>query len=184
MPDSVPWIAVRRADEADLPRVVTMMDDFASGHPSKGRERPVARLAEAYFGRDPVARIYVAEKRGKVVGMAQWTRIYDMFWDMFGGRAEWLYVCPDARGLGIAAALIAAICEDIRASGGELLCGGASEEVARLYDKVAASWPSRDVYLSAEAFQVFADLAGASPRELIRGLPDPGLNRQPPRPRS
>jgi hypothetical protein len=31
--------------------------------------------------------------------------------------------------------------------------------------------------------QAFADLAGAAPRDIVRRLPDPALNREPPRPR-
>ncbi len=118
----------------------------------------------------------VAVKRGRVVGMGQWTRMYDMFWAMFGGHAEWLYVRPDERGRGIAAAIVAAICDDVRGAGGEFLHGGGDDAVSQLYERVARGWPTRECYLSADAFQAFADLAGASPREIVARLPAKELN--------
>jgi GNAT superfamily N-acetyltransferase len=176
-------LLVRPAAEADLADIAAMVDDFARGHPSENHPRPLERLRAAYFGPEPCARVFVAVRRGAVVGMGQWIRFYDMFWAMLGGKADWLYVRPEARGLGIAAVLIAAICDDVRRSGGEFLAGGGDGDVARLYERVARGWPTRDVYLSAEAFQVFADLAGAPPREIVRRLPAPDLNRVPARPR-
>jgi len=42
---------------------------------------------------------------------------------------------------------------------------------AALYERVARGWPSREGYLSMESFQLFADLAGLSPREIVKRLP-------------
>ena len=36
-------------------------------------------------------------------------------------------------------------------------------------------WKAHECYVSAEAFQAFADLAGLTPREIVRRLPAPGL---------
>jgi GNAT superfamily N-acetyltransferase len=176
-------LLIRRAVEADLADIAAMVEDFARGHLSEKHPRPLGRLRAAYFGPEPCARVFVAVRRGAVVGMGQWIRCYDMFWAMFGGMVEWLYVRPEARGLGIAAALVAAICDDVRKNGGEFLHGGGDGDVARLYERVAQGWPTRSIYLSAEAFQVFADLAGERPREIVRRLPAPDLNRVPARPR-
>jgi len=109
--------------------------------------------------------------------MGQWTLIYDMFWAMYGGNAEWLYVRPEARGRGIAAAIVAEICAQIRNAGGEFLHGGGGDKVSQLYERVAIGSPTRECHISAEAFQVLADLAGASPRELVRCLPSRELNK-------
>jgi hypothetical protein len=38
-------------------------------------------------------------------------------------------------------------------------------------------WKAHECYVSAEAFQALADLAGLAPRDIIRRLPDPGLNK-------
>jgi GNAT superfamily N-acetyltransferase len=178
-------LVVRSAIEADLNQVAAMVDDFVKDHPAANHPRPPARLRDAYFGAQPVAHLLVAEKRGRIVGMGQWTRIYDMFWGMYGARVEWLYVRPESRGQAIAAAIVAEICRQVREEGGEFLQGGAdAEHVGNLYERVAAGMPGgRTVFLSAEAFQVFADLGGAPPRDIVRALPDPALNHVPKRPR-
>ena len=123
-----------------------------------------------------MVRLLVAEQNQRIVGMCHWTRIYDLFWAMFGGELEWLYVRPAARGRGIPAVLVAEVCRD-RLSGGEFLKGaGEADETAALYERIAMGWPARTVYVSAEAFHVLADHAGRSPRDIVRGLPAPELN--------
>ena len=69
-------------------------------------------------------------------------------------------------------AIIAEICQQVRLAGGELIRGNAQEgSNAALYERVARGWPSPEGYLSAESFQLFADLAGLSPREIAKRLP-------------
>lgn len=181
-------LSVRPGREEDLGDVAAMFDDFVRGHPAEFHPRPIARLREALFGDARVAHLVIATRRGRAVGMVQWWRFYDAFWAMYGARAEWLYVRPDVRGLGIAAALIAEVCAQARRAGAEFLQGGGSAEVSRLYEKVALGSLARECHLSAEAFQVVADLAGKPVRELVRRLPAPALNlvpadasREPPR---
>jgi GNAT superfamily N-acetyltransferase len=177
-------ITVRPATEADLEALSALVDDFVAGHPAEKQPRPLSRLKQAYFGAHPVAHVVLACRDDRVVGMAQWTRIYDMFWSAFGGEVGWLYVRPEQRGLGIPAALVAEIARQVRLDGGELLHGGADVDVvSRLYERVATGSPGRSCYVSAEAFHAFADLAGLPLREIVRRLPDPALNRKPPRPR-
>jgi GNAT superfamily N-acetyltransferase len=176
-------ITVRSATENDLAAIGEMLEHHVLGHPAQSHPRPLSRMREAYFGPRPVASLLVACRNERVVGMAQWARLFDNFWSVFGAELEWFYVRPDSRGLGIPAAIVAEICRRARNDGCEFLKGGAeAEETASLYEKVAMGWPSRTVYLSAEAFQVCADLAGRSPREIVRGLPGPELNRTAARP--
>lgn len=53
-----------------------------------------------------------------------------------------------------------------------------------LYERAAMpGGSSTDVFLSAEAFQRLADLAGRPCREIVRRLPDPSLNTVPARKR-
>jgi GNAT superfamily N-acetyltransferase len=177
-------LAVRAASQADLDDVAEMIEDFVKGHPAEHHARPRNRLRAALFGDAPVAHLLVATRRDRVVGMVQWTLVYDLFWSMYGANVDWLYVRHEVRGLGIAAALIAAACAQVRRAGGEFLHGGGGDHVSRLYERVAAGWATRECYLSAEAFQAFADLAGASPREVVRRLPARELNHVPARPRS
>jgi GNAT superfamily N-acetyltransferase len=176
-------VDVRSACEEDLAEVAAMIDDFVTGHPAEHHPRPVAKLRAALFGDDPVAHLIVATRAGRVVGMVQWSLFYDVFWAMYGAHAEWLYVRPEVRGLGIAAALIAGVCAQARRAGAEFLHGGGSDDVSRLYERIAIGAATRECHPSAEAFQVFADLAGKPVREVVRRLPTPDLNRVPARAR-
>lgn len=72
-------LEVRPARESDLSAIAEMLDDFAKGHPAEKHPRSLARLREAYFGDAPVAHLLVAVRDGQPVGMAQWTKIYEMF---------------------------------------------------------------------------------------------------------
>lgn len=175
---------VRSATEADLEAIASMVEEFVVGHPAERHPRPLSRLRDAYFGISPTGHLLVAIRQGRVIGMAQWARIYDVFWAMFGGEIEWLYVQREARGIGIPVAIVAEMCRQVRLTGGELIRGVAEESKnAALYERVAMGWPSRACYISGEAFQVFADLAGFPPREIVRRRPSPDLNRTTARPR-
>jgi GNAT superfamily N-acetyltransferase len=178
------WLTIRPAAESDLEQVAEMVQGFVQGHPAEHHPRPLERLRAAYFGPNPAAHLLVASKRGCIVGMGQWIRTYDMFWAMFGAEIGWLYVRPEARGLGIPTAIIAQICRDVRLAGGEFVHGAAQEaKNAALYERVTVGWACRECILSAEAFQTLADLAGLAPREIVRRLPKPELNRTAARPR-
>ena len=113
----------------------------------------------------------------ELVGMVQWQPFFDVWWSMLGGRVEWLYVRPSARGFGVSALLIARVAADVRRSGGVYLLGGYSSELAPFYERVVRAWPSRDAALSAEAFHTMADLDGKSPRDIVRGLPARDINK-------
>ena len=175
---------VRAGCEADLADVAAMMEDFVKGHKAEHHPRPLAKLRSALFGDAPVAHLLVATRHGRIVGMVQWMLFFDMFWATYGARPEWLYVQREVRGLGIAAALIAEVCAQARRHGAEFLHGGGSDEVSRLYERSAIGSATRECFLSAEAFQQLADLAGAPVREIVRGLPAPDLNRVAARPRT
>src|SRR5262245_36331659 len=107
-------LTIRLACEADLDAIESMISDFVNGHPAETWPRSRSALRAAYFGETPVANLVVAVKHDRVVGMAQWTRIYDMFWSMYGGNVEWLYVRPEYRGRGLVAAIVAGVCGQVR----------------------------------------------------------------------
>lgn len=172
-------LVIRDADATDLMDIEDMVADFVVGHPAESHPRSAEALRKAYFSERPVARLLVAERGGHVVGMGQWRLIHDMFWGMFGAEAEWLYVRPGHRGSGIVAAIVARICAQARDAGAEFLHGGGGDAASRLYERVAIGGATRECWLSGKAFQVVASLDGSSPREIVRGLPDPELGRQP-----
>jgi|KBSSwiStaDraftv2_1062776.scaffolds.fasta_scaffold334885_2 N-acetylglutamate synthase-like GNAT family acetyltransferase len=170
-------LTIRSAREADLDDIDEMIADFVKGHPAESHRRSRAKLREAYFGGMPVANLLVATRGERVIGMAQWALIYDMFWSAYGGNVEWLYVRPEYRRSGVVATIVAEISAQVRKAGGEFLHGGGARDAESLYERVAMGWKAHECYVSAEAFQAFADLAGLTPREIIRRLPDPELNR-------
>jgi GNAT superfamily N-acetyltransferase len=170
-------LVVRSARESDLCGIEEMINDFAVGHPAANHRRIPSRLREAYFGSAPVAHLVVAARGDVPVGMAQWTKIYEMFWNVYGASVEWLYVRPQFRRSGIVTAIVAEVCAQVRAAGGEFLYGGGGNEIGPLYERVAIGSPSNQCHLSAEAFQAFADLAGLPPRTIVRRLPNVELNR-------
>jgi hypothetical protein len=65
--------------------------------------------------------------------------------------------------------------------GGCFLRAMYTDQVGRLYERVAVGTVQRECHLSATAFQVVADLAGSPPRRLLQSLPDKRLNAVPPR---
>jgi GNAT superfamily N-acetyltransferase len=170
-------LTVRHLGEADLPGIEAMVDEHVRGHPAEHHPRDRERLRAAYLSERPVARLFLAEREGAMLGMGQWTPIFDMFWGKFGGHGEWLYVRPQARGSGIAAAIIAAMCADIVDFGAEFLRFDPDDEaLARLYRRVAMGGPPDHFHLSASALRAFAALAGQPPRAIVRHLPDRALN--------
>lgn len=170
-------LVVRAAREADLDGIAEMIDDFVIGHPAQNHPRSRTKLREAYFGDAPVANLVVATRDDLPIGMAQWTRIYEMFWSTYGGSVEWLYVRPAFRRSGIVTAIVAEVCAQVRKAGGDFLYGGGGDEVEPLYERVAIGGPTNQCHLSAEAFQAFADLAGLPPKTIVRRIPAVELNR-------
>lgn len=169
---------MRPVGEADLPEVERLVDLFATDHPAAEHPRSRAALRAAYLGPQRVAELLIAECGGTLVGMGQWRRIHDLFWGIFGAEGEWLFVAPGLRGLGIAAAIVAAICARAQAAGCEFLHGHAGDaDVASLYVRSVSESPGWSFFLSAAAFRDFATLDGLAPREVVRRLPNPARNR-------
>jgi GNAT superfamily N-acetyltransferase len=172
-------LTIRCAVEADLDVLLELIDLFTVDHPSAHHPRPREVIGAAFFGPDAVLRAVVAEERGRVIGYAGWRRGFDFFWAMWGADAEGLFVRREARGRGVAAALVARVCAEVRAGGGVFLRGTYHDVLAPLYERSASSWPVREAYLSASAFARMADLARKPIREIVKGLPAPELNRIP-----
>lgn len=173
-------LSIRNASTEDIPDIEHMVEDFVKGHPAEHHPRSSLALRTAYFGERPVAHLLVAERNGELVGMAQWTLVYDMFWGMFGAEAGWLYVKPQYRGSGIVAAIVARLCATSSEAGAQFLHGGAVGGPEALYERIAIGNAGRDCYVSGRAFQVFATLDGLPVREIIRRLPEKTLGLQPP----
>ena len=170
-------LVIRTAVESDIDEIADIIDEFAKGHASENWKRQKSSLKQAYFNGAPIAHLYIAERNSIILGMGQWMREYDMFWAQFGGVLEWLYVKPEYRGSGVAAAIVAELCSQIRKSGGTYAKGeGLNPDVSKLYERVAIGWTARKCSIAGEAFQVFADLSGLPLRQIVKGLPKQELN--------
>ena len=55
-------------------------------------------------------RVLLADVHGHPAGFIAWHRVYDMHWAKRGAQVADLYVAPARRGLGVALALVAAVC--------------------------------------------------------------------------
>jgi len=146
------------------------------GHKAERHERPIEVYRHEYFGPAASTRIFLAELRGQSVGIGVWRKIFDFFWGWYGGEVEGLYVRPSVRGLGVAPAILATICADIRAQGARFAHSTYDEHLAPFYERVAIGSAGRSCFVSAKAFQALADLAGAHPRVIARSLPARELN--------
>jgi GNAT superfamily N-acetyltransferase len=167
---------VRRATLDDLESLVSLIEDFARGHPAEHYPRSIPMVGQAYFRPCSISRVFLAERRGEPVGFGAWPKVFDIFWAMYGGEMDGLYVQPRQRGLGVAPTIIAAICADIRSEGGCILRGTYTSNVGRLYERVAVASVQLECHVSATAFHRVADLADSPPRRLLRGLPEKRIN--------
>ena len=162
---------VRGAVPADLEQLGELLDLFTADHPAARHPRPRAVLHEAMFGPAPLLRVVVAALPDRLLGYAGWRPAFDAFWAMRGATADGLFVRPEARGRGVAVALLAQVCADVRASGGVYLHATYGAAVAPFYEQVVTGWDVRETYLSETSFARLADLAGRPVRELVRALP-------------
>jgi GNAT superfamily N-acetyltransferase len=161
-------LQVRRPTPADVEMIHGLINEYATGHPAERHPRPLAAIEAAYFGTCPASYILIAEKRKEPVGFAGWRRVFDMLWAKYGGEMDGLYVKPAHRGRGIAVCIVATVCADIRRQGGVFLRATYTDtdNVGKLYERVAIGNAQRECHLSATAFQTVADLAGCGAREL------------------
>ena len=119
-------------------------------------------------------RALLAEAHGTPVGFIAWHRVYDLHWGKAGAQVADLYVVPGRRGLGVALALVAAVCADARAEGAQYLTAMAYDRdspIGHFYERIGVAFDSAECHCAGAAFRRLADLHGQPPRVIARGLP-------------
>jgi GNAT superfamily N-acetyltransferase len=103
----IPNISIRKATAVDIPLILSFIKQLAAyeklAHEVKATE---SSLKETLFGGRPYAEAIFAEKDGAPVGFALFFHNYSTFLAKPGIYLEDLFVCPDARGLGIGKLLL------------------------------------------------------------------------------
>ena len=163
---------IRVAQRADLDGLMDLVNEFAQGHPSRDYPRSKEAFEEAYFGEKATAEVIIAVRNDQVVGMLEWHMMFDMFWTMYHGLPEWLFVSRRCRGSGICLSLLAFACERVRQGGGKAVYIFANESSAPMLERISfGNGPSSFYHLSNESFQQLADLVGEAARRIVANLP-------------
>lgn len=164
------------ADAAALAALLTayLAEQFP-GHSGSS----VEQLERDVLSAGAAQRVLLAEAGGRAVGFIGWHRVYDLHWGKAGAQVADLYVVPGRRGLGVALALVAAVCADARVEGAQYLTGGAYDRASptgRFYERIAVAFDSAECHCAGAAFRRLADLHGEPLRTIARGLPPKAWN--------
>jgi len=172
-------VIIRPAVLSDAPALAALLTAYLTeqfpGHTGTSLEQ----LERDVLGNGAAQRVLLAEGDRGAVGFIGWHRVYDLHWGKAGAQVADLYVVPGRRGLGVALALVAAVCADARAEGAQYLTGGAYERtspVGHFYERIAVAFDSAECHCSGAAFRRLADLHGQPPRVIARGLPPKAWN--------
>jgi GNAT superfamily N-acetyltransferase len=105
----------RPGDEHDILRLIRALAAYERAPDAV--ETTVDDLRAHLFADAPRVFAHVAERAGRVVGMAVWFLNYSTWTGRHGIYLEDLFVEPSARGGGVARALLGALAEEARARG-------------------------------------------------------------------
>jgi GNAT superfamily N-acetyltransferase len=108
---------IRKATMVDADGIAQLLAGCAVDHPARGRTPSAAWVRDHLLSDPAMCRLIVAERRHALIGFCAWRPSYDMLWGVRGGDISWLFVEPEARGLAVAPALIAATRDRTRTSG-------------------------------------------------------------------
>jgi GNAT superfamily N-acetyltransferase len=126
------------------------------------------------FARDGLGAEYqtlVLATETSVVGFLCWHRTYDLHHSAVGGEVMEMFVEPRYRGRGWGAALVAEAAREMQRAGARFLKAVSGPDLQELYGRFGVVVAGAGCYLGGSAFRDVAQLAGAHPREVVRGLP-------------
>lgn len=101
---------IRPARPADVPAIESLIHELAEYERAAGSVAVTAAdLEVALFGESPMVFAHVAEREGRVVGMALWYVTFSTWTGRHGIWLEDLFVRPHVRGRGLGRALLSAV---------------------------------------------------------------------------
>jgi len=101
-------VSIRRAEPADVPRILELIKELADYERSLDQVSATAHeLSAALFAERPAVFAHVAEVDDAVVGFAIWFVNFSTWLGKHGIYLEDLYVTPAVRGRGVGKALLA-----------------------------------------------------------------------------
>ena len=165
---------IRPAAPPDAPALAAMLTAYLAEQFPGHTGTSVEHLEHDVLSDASAQRVLLAEEDGRAIGFIGWHRVYDLHWGKSGAQVADLYVVPARRGLGVALALVAAVCADARAQGGRYLTGAAYDRaspIGHFYERIAVAFDSAECHCAGAAFRRLADLHGQPPRTIARGLP-------------
>ena len=169
-----PSMIVRPAVSSDAPALASLLAAYLAEQFPGHTGTSVERLEHDVLSGASAQQVLLAEAAGDAVGFIGWHRVYDLHWGKAGAQVADLYVVPGRRGLGVALALVAAVCASARARGARYLTGGAYDRaspIGHFYERIAVAFDSAECHCSGAAFRRLADLHGQPPRLIARALP-------------
>jgi GNAT superfamily N-acetyltransferase len=167
-------VIIRPAVPPDAPALAALLADYLAEQFPGHTGTSAARLEADVLGGASGLRVLLAAADGRPVGFVAWHRVYDLHWGKAGAQVADLYVVPARRGLGVALALVAAVCAAAQREGARYLTGGAYDRaspIGHFYERIAVAFDSAECHCSGAAFRRLAELHGQPPRVIARGLP-------------
>ena len=167
---------IRAATPDDVPALAELMGRYMRETFQDEWHGSAEALSRDGFGQK--FEMQVGSVNGDIVGFLAWTPAYDLHHCTTGAEVIDMYVLPAFRGRTIGPLLVAAAAAEARRRGGLFLKGQAVDDpaVRRLYARLAVSFAAVDCTLAGRAFRTVADLARASPKALVRSLPQKSWN--------
>lgn len=172
-------VAFREVDGRDAPVLAGLIDGYMRETFDVGFVAPTQRLADGLVA--GWVRALLAERGSEPVGFVAWTWAWDLHHCVRGAEVVDLWVDRAHRGHGLAPRLVATVARVCRDEGGVFVKGQAvtSGSGRGLYERIAMSFPGTDCIVGGRAFRVLAELADATPRAMLAGLPDRAWNHEP-----
>ena len=117
-PDAFDLVSVRPAVAADIPQLLVLVQDYWNFEGIAGfNARRIESLLWQLLGTPALGAAWVAEAQPRIVGYAIAVQVFSIEHQGLIGEIDEFFVVPEARSLGVGAALLAALQTKLAAEG-------------------------------------------------------------------